>query len=148
MDLFDTNIFLIDRFFTRDERHIPSKKALEKASTRRIAVGVFTWIEFLGIVSFNVNSDELAILARNFEEHYQIAILYPINLHLTAEEWLDFMVDEILMRIERRMTYGDATLLWIAEQYNVDQIVTWNPRHFSDQTSIPIMTPSEYLQTI
>ena len=103
-------------------------------------------MEFLGIASFNVSPEELAELSYEFERRYQVEILYPLGLEVVAREWwANIFIEEIIEMFTRKITFGDAALLWVAEQYKVDKIVTWNPKHFRGKTSIQILTPDEYI---
>lgn len=146
MDLFDTNIFLVDRFFTRDIRHKDSKAALTLARSRQTGIAVFTWLEFLGIISFNVSPKELARYSLDFEAEYNVQILYPSGLNGSSQWWFhNSFVKGIHDLFKRRMTFADAALLWIAEQYKADNIVTWNPKHFDGRTNISVLTPTQYL---
>ncbi|MDZ7261863.1 MAG: hypothetical protein ONB05_07135 [candidate division KSB1 bacterium] len=112
MDLFDTNLFLIDRFFPGDKRHQDSSNALALVASREVGVGVFTWLEFLGIASFNVSPEELVKLSWDFETRYRIKILYPLDLHVPAEDWLrDSYIYGMLVLFEKKITLGDAALL-------------------------------------
>lgn len=146
MDLFDTNIFLIERFLPREPRYESSRKAINLTTVQSVGVTVFTWLEFLGIASFNVNSKELAELSYDFEKRYQIEILYPVGLEIVAREWWsDIFIEEILEMFTKKITFGDAALLWVAEQHQIERIITWNPKHFQGKTSIQILTPEEYI---
>jgi predicted nucleic acid-binding protein len=149
MDLLDTNVFIIARFFPRDARHQPSKDCLALSISKDFGVGVFTWLEFCGLASFNVSSVELAQLSMDFDRYYHVQTLYPQFSTSTAEDWCrNIFVPEILDIIHRRMTFADAVIPWIAEQYEVENIITWNVKHFQNRTTIRVLTPSEYLDIV
>jgi hypothetical protein len=46
------------------------------------------------------------------------------------------------------MTFADAVIPWIAEQYEVENIITWNVKHFRNRMTIRVLTPSEYLDIV
>jgi hypothetical protein len=54
--------------------------------------------------------------------------------------------EALLSRIERGMRLGDAVILWVAETYNCEALVTWNTRHFVEKTELPVLTPAQWLE--
>jgi len=44
------------------------------------------------------------------------------------------------------MKYPDAQILFIAEEYGVSHLVTWNTKDFKGRTYIPVLTPQEFLE--
>lgn len=80
-----------------------------------------------------------------FDEVYDVVILEPQGLYTQlAAEWFEQFGTALFDLFERKMTWGDAVLLYTAEEYDVDAIVTWNTKHFKDRTTIRVLTPEEY----
>ena len=88
MVLLDTNVFVIDRFFPRDERYEVNKRFI--AQLPRIEAGfcIFSLLELCGISSFNLSPQELKRWSYHFDDMYSVKILEPQGLYTTlAADW-------------------------------------------------------------
>ena len=82
----------------------------------------------------------------SFEEAYPVEILPPLAMkEASAASWLSSFFTSLFERIEHKVTLGDAFVLQTAEEYRVDALVTWNPKDFTDRTTLPVLTPAEFL---
>ena len=82
----------------------------------------------------------------SFEETYPVEILRPLaTKEASAEFWLSSFFTSLFERIEHRVTFGDAFVLQTAEEFQVETLLTWNPKDFTDRTSLPVLTPAEFL---
>ena len=43
-------------------------------------------------------------------------------------------MEEAAANIAKKMTFGDAVLLWEAENYDAEAIITWNTKDFVRRT--------------
>jgi len=43
------------------------------------------------------------------------------------------------------VTLGDAFILQTAEEFQVETLITWNPKDFTDRAALPVLTPAEFL---
>ena len=146
MVLLDTNVFVIDRFFKRDERYDANREFLESISKTEAAFSIFSLFELCGISSFNLSALELKQWAYQFDEVYPVTVLEPQELHVrSATTWFVSFSNSMFELISRHMTWGDAVLLRTAEEYGVDAIVTWNKKHFESRTTIRVQTPIEFI---
>lgn len=59
MVLLNTNIFIIDRFFPRDEHDQDNKAFIQQLSQIEAGFYLFSLFELCGIASFNLSSNEL-----------------------------------------------------------------------------------------
>jgi ribosomal protein S15P/S13E len=86
----------------------------------------------------------LLALYAEFGRRYALSVLFPpVSDHQT----LSTMIRGIFEKITRKMTLGDAQILWIAEQYSeVERIISWNTKDFSGRTSLRLMTPQQWLE--
>ncbi|HEY84512.1 MAG TPA: PIN domain-containing protein [Chloroflexi bacterium] len=147
MILLDTNVFVIDRFFHRDERYEVNKRFITALSEIEAGFCIFSLFELCGISSFNLSLQELKRWSYYFDEGYAIEILEPQELYTaTAADWFANFSAKMFELFGRKMTWGDAVLLKTAEEYEVDAIVTWNKKHFEGRTTIEVLTPEEYLE--
>lgn len=146
MVLLDTNVFVIDRFFYRDERYGVNKQFITALPEMEAGFCIFSLFELCGILSFNLSSQELKRWSYYFDEVYNIAILEPQGLYtVAAADWFADFSARMFELLGRKMTWGDAVLLKTAEEYAVETIITWNKKHFEDRTTIEVLTPEEYL---
>lgn len=149
MVLLDTNVFVIDRFFKRDERCEANKAFIGRLPKIRAGFYIFSLFELCGISSFNLSPVELKQWMYQFDEVYDVTILDPRGLYTRlASDWFERFSHTMFELFERKMTWGDAVLLEAAEAYEVEAIVTWNKKHFENRTKIRVQTPEEYLADI
>jgi len=147
MILLDSNIFLIDRFFKRDVHYGVNRQFVERLPALDAGVSIYTLLEICGLASFNLSEAELARWFYHFDRLYSVRVIFPAGLGRTAEEYWSGLLDEMYRLFAGRMTFMDAALLSIAEEYAVACLVTWNKKHFDGRTSVPVMTPGEFVAT-
>lgn len=147
MILLDTNIFVIDRFFPRDEHYEINRQLITRLPAMDAGFCIFSLFELCGISSFNLLPEELKRWSYYFDQIYGVEILEPQDLYtMLADEWFAHFSDKLFELFGRKMTWGDAVLLKTAEEYNARAIVTWNKKHFEGRTNIRTLTPEEYLK--
>ena len=148
MVLLDTNIFVIDRFFPRDDRYEVNKRFVAKLPWIEAGFCIFSLFELCGISSFNLSPEELKRWSYHFDEVYGVEVLEPRGLYtVLAADWFAGFSNRIFELLGRKTTWGDAVLLKTAEDYEVEAIITWNKKHFEDRTTVKTLTPEEYLTT-
>lgn len=149
MILIDANVFLIDRFFLRDALYPNNRLFIERLEEFEAAVSTFTVLEVCGVAGFNLSELELRRWLSNFSDLYPVSVLNPFGLKdQTASDWMREFLRNISERISRKMTFGDALLLREAERYEIQAIVSWNTRDFSNRTKVPLFTPESYLRAL
>ena len=147
MVLLDSNVFVIDRFFPRDANFQPNRKFLDALDSLEAGVSILTLMELCGIASFNLTPKDLRSWLYDFSSVYPVKILDPWGVGTTSsQDWFAQFLNDLTEKITRKMSFGDAVLLREAERYAVSAIVTWNTKDFTRRTSIPIYTPTAYLQ--
>lgn len=146
MVLLDTNVFIIDRFFPRDNRYTANQAFMAQLSAMEASFSIFSLFELCGISSFNLSPTELKRWMYHFDKVYDVQILEPQGLRTQlALDWFEQFSSALFDLFERKMTWGDAVLLHTAEEHDVDAIVTWNKKHFEGRTAIHVLTPEEYM---
>jgi predicted nucleic acid-binding protein len=147
MILLDTNVFVIDRFFPRDERFEVNRRFVARLAQIEAGFSIFSLFELCGISSFNLSPQELKRWSYYFDDVYDVEILEPQGLHtVLASDWFARFSHHMLEIFERKLTWGDAVLIKMAEDYAIESIVTWNKKHFESRTTIEVLTPGEYLE--
>ncbi len=148
MILLDSNIFIIDRFFKRDVHYDANRHLVEQLPTLDAGISIYSLLEICGLASFNLSEAELACWFYHFDQLYEVRVIFPRDLERTAEQYFDDLLDEMYRLFVRKMTFVDAAILSIAEEYAVSHLVTWNKKHFEGRTSIAVMTPEDFLAVV
>jgi predicted nucleic acid-binding protein len=147
MVLLDTNVFVIDRFFPRDDRYEVNKRFITLLPEIEAGFCLFSLFELYGISSFNLSPEELQRWSYHFDEVYNVEILEPLGLHTAlAADWFARFSHQTLNLFTRQLTWGDAVIVKAAEDYGAEAIITWNKKHFEDRAAIKVLTPEEYLE--
>ncbi len=142
----DSNVFLIDRFFKRDSRYPVNNRFVQKLPELDASISIYTLLELCGLASFNLSPKELRKWFYHFDELYGVDILYPKDLDSTLQQYLRKHRTDMFRYFLMQMTYPDAKILSMAEEYNISHFVTWNVKHFENRTSIKIVTPEDLLK--
>jgi hypothetical protein len=80
---------------------------------------------------------------------YQLTVIWPVKPdssldHLTFRQ--EFFIRPFTRMKRFKMPFMDALILDLAERTpQVTELVTWNARHFLGKSSLPVLTPDEYL---
>mgnify|MGYP001028238396 CR=1 FL=1 len=143
MTFIDTDIFVIDKLFPKDDRYEINKAFLNEAEEKYTSI--FNLFELLGIASFNLNEVELMKLFKGFEEVYGLRIQYPSTAFISVNEFVEALFDKTFQKIKLKMGFQDALILVVAEEHSCTRFVTWNTKHFNDRTYLSVQTPKEFL---
>ncbi len=146
MVFLDSNVFIIDRFFPRDQNYPVNRQFLSSLKEAQIkgALPYYTLLEICGVASFNLNEEELEKWLYLFGEIYPVEVLDPYSLTSGQKVDLGNFLSDLSRFITKKMTIGDAVFLREAEMYRASAIVTWNKKHFVGRTSIKVYTPAEF----
>ena len=146
MDLLDSNIFIVDRFFPRDSLYSQNKSFVEKLDSIDAAIS-FTLLEVCGAASFRLSVDELSAWLFTFGAMYPVYVLDVHGVRTTdCEAWWSTFMEEATANIAKKMTFGDAVLLWEAENYDAEAIITWNTKDFVRRTRLTVLSPTAFLR--
>ncbi len=148
MVILDSDVLLIELRYPRDERAPLNTRFLSDVRGSGPAIAVYTLMEVLGQLSFNLAAARLLQWESWLQRRHNLTILWPNAADLDAHS---FFTNEIYQRPfarmqANRMAFMDALVLQLAEDAPATQaFVTWNARHFRDKTRLPVLTPAEYL---
>ncbi len=143
--LIDTDVFVIDRRYRRDRNYAVNRRFLD--GVKRDRNGFTTTINLLelcGILSFNLNEDQLQTVWDGFTQYYGVDVL-PVP---AADASLPpFPLLDILGCLRRRMSLGDALFLLIADRHLAfaRTLVTWDRDYFADRFPGRVATPADIL---
>ncbi len=143
--LIDTNVFVIDLRYHRDPNYNRNRRFLEgiELSDRGFTTLV-NLFELCGILSFNLNQDQLNDLWIHFSRRYGVSVLPTPDLGAQCP-----MVEQqrLFDLIGKRISFGDALMVATAERYLpfVPTLVTWDKEHLQGIFQGGVLTPEEYL---
>ncbi|MGD9139770.1 MAG: hypothetical protein PVH42_23615 [Desulfobacterales bacterium] len=143
--LIDTNIFVIDLRYRGDVNYKTNQAFL--ASIAQNGSGFTTLVNLLelcGILSFNLNQDQLIDLFTYFQDRYKVAVLPEPDLKMNFP---NIKIKRLFEILGEKAALGDALMISVAENYLpfVSTLVTWDNAHFKDKFTGNVLTPVEFL---
>lgn len=141
MILVDSNVFLIDLRYPRDPLFSINRRFLERLAREGSgATTLFNLLELAGILSFNLNRQQVLDLLYLFPAQYRIAILPPLDLEANLPS---LSLKTLVGRIAGRCAFGDALVIEAMERYAPpgSRFVTWDAKHFAGRTTMQVFTP-------
>ena len=142
----DTNLFVIDLRYPRDRQFTVNRRFLQKlAQTEKGATSIFNVLEVCGILSFNLNAQQLRELFHHFSQKYHVRV-FPFA---TLDRPLPLLTGtDLFNHIEQKTSFGDALLMAAIMNYLPDasQFVSWDAPHFRGKMRLPVCTPAEFLR--
>ena len=147
----DTDVLILAFAFHQDERQTPNATFLEAVRTQTPVVAIYSIMEFLGQLSFNLSAERLAQWPSWLQDRYNLTVVYPETANVAAEPFFqdEFIHHPFLLLQRLRMPYLDGLILnLIGRVSSVDTFVTWNARHYRGKTALSVLTPAEYLEKL
>lgn len=144
----DTDVLVLAFAFQRDPRQDANTRFLQAVREKTPVVAIYSIMEFLGQLSFNLSPERLLQWPVWLQDRYNLTVLYPAAGDKDAVAfWQRELVDGPLARMHQHpVPFLDTLILQLVEQASsVDAFVTWNARHFRNNTTLPVFTPVEYL---
>lgn len=144
----DSDVFLIDCRYQRDPKYGVNRQFLEESAERHIerATTIFNVLEICGVLTYNLNADQLQAFYANFAQRYGLRVLAPQLPQRLGPEMIDLLAGRAFGVILRRVSFGDALAILTAESHaGVTAFVTWNASHFVGRTQCQVVTPQEWL---
>lgn len=141
----DTNIFLIDLRYTNDINYNKNKKFLDYILRHSGVTSIINLLEVCGILSYNLNQQQLKEMFYYFPEKYNIEIVPTSELHLTIPE---FYIKDIIETIYQKSSLGDAMVINAIKPHLTKNsfFISWDAKHFKDISPVKVMTPIEFLK--
>lgn len=141
----DSNVFIVDRFFTKDTRYAANRAFVDRLPEIDGAVPLLTLMELCGAASFRLAPGEAERWLYDFGSVYGVRIVNPFGVGRgSSESWLSAFTDDVSRYLARRMTFGDAVLAREADRYVADALVTWNVKDFEGRTAVPVVRPDAF----
>jgi len=143
--LIDTNIFVIDLRYKRDTNYQVNQEFLSTAAQSGNGfTTIVNLLELCGILSFNLNQNQLLDLWTYFQDRYKITVLPEPNIQ---SAFPGIEISRLFDIMCKKTSLGDALMMAVAEKHLpfVKTIVTWDSEHFKDRYSGKVLTPDEYM---
>ena len=143
--LIDTNIFVIDLRYKRDANFKLNKSFLSfVAQSGSGFTTIVNLLELCGILSFNLNQDQLLDLWTYFQDRYKITVLPEPNLQ---NDFPNIEISRLFGILRKKTSFGDALTISVADKYLsfVSTMVTWDNDHFKDKFAGVVLTPNAFL---
>ena len=151
MVIVDTDIFILEFRFQRDHRYSINNQFLSTIKATGGGITIYSVMEFLGKMSFNVNPDRLVDWRSWLQDAYNLTIIWPEVRGIDADGFIRYLLfNRPFERMCRTpIAFVDCLILDLAEQVEEAQtLITWNAKHFMGKTSLAVKTPQEYLTSI
>lgn len=140
----DSDIFLIDLRYSRDRRSRQNRAFLDwVAQAESGATTVFNLLEVTGLLSFNLNEQQLLDLYIHFPRRYKVRVLPH---HDPRQRLPGLPLGEVIHVMQKRAAFGDALIAAQANRLRADleAFVTWNDEHFRGRVAVPVFTPATF----
>lgn len=150
MIFIDTDVLWLAFAFHQDERQAANTAFLTQVQAAQPATTIYNVLELLGKFSFNLSPERLDEWRSWLVDAYQLLVIWPTNpdLKTSAPTFQEEIFERPYQKMRTvKMPFMDSLILNLAERTpNATQFVTWNARHFQGKSTLPILTPEEYVQ--
>jgi len=143
--LIDTNIFVIDLRYKRDTNFKLNQSFLSfVAQSDSGFTTIVNLLELCGILSFNLNQNQLVDLFTYFQDRYNVTVLPEPDLKL---DFPSIKMKRLFEILGQKAALGDALMISVAEKYLsfISTLITWDNAHFKDKFGGNVLTPAEFL---
>jgi predicted nucleic acid-binding protein len=143
--LVDTNIFVIDLRYKRDANYEINRAFLDHMAEQKNGfTTIVNLLELCGILSFNLNENQLFELWSYFQDRYGVVVL-PVPMLETNFPGIE--IKEIFNLLKRRTSLGDALMISVAKKHLpfISTMITWDNMHLKKVFYGRVLTPEEFL---
>ncbi|CAG0946881.1 hypothetical protein ANRL1_03392 [Anaerolineae bacterium] len=149
MVVIDTDIFVLAFAFHHDTRQSANANFLTQVQDAQPAITIYNLMELLGQMSFNLSPTQLDDWRAWLISAYHLKVLAPVEIDdpLATIYFIPEIFDRPFAKMRaQRMAFMDALVLSLAERsVGIEAFITWNARHFKGKTTLPVLTPKEFL---
>ena len=150
MVVIDTDVILLAFAYHDDPRQSVNARFLRQVQISQPAITIYTLMETLGQLSFNLAPEKLDAWRFWLVDAYQLMVIWPAGSDtlMSNISFRQEILERPLMRMRKyRAAFMDALIMDLAERLPDSQaFVTWNARHFKGKMTMPVLTPQAYLE--
>jgi len=128
-----------DRHFKRNQSFLYSVAQIGNGFTT-----IVNLLEICGILSFNLNRDQLLDLWTYFHDRYKITVLPEPDLQSVFP---GIEINRLFDILCKKSSFGDALIIAVAKKYLpfVSTMISWDNEHFKDKFAGKVLTPEEFM---
>ncbi len=141
----DTNVFVIDLRYRNDVNFRTNRDFLDFIAKQGKGItSIINLLEVCGILSFNLNHQQLLELFHYFPAKYKIDII-------TSNDMDSFIpktsIKDIMNMIYKKASFGDALIANSIKAFLTKKtiFVSWDATHFRNLLAVKTLTPGEFL---
>ena len=141
----DTNVFVIDLRYRHDINFKKNRDFLDLlVRYGKGMTSIINLLEVCGILSFNLNRQQLLELFYYFPKKYKINIIPSHDMDYLLPE---IPVKTVMDMIYKKASFGDALIANLVNRFLTEKtvFVSWNALHFKNLLSVKALTPDEFL---
>lgn len=140
----DTNVFVIDLRYKDDANFRINRNFLDFVSEHgKGSTSILNLLELCGILSFNLNQQQISELFHYFSSKYRVGIIPSDNI----ESFIEIPAKDIMDIIYKKASFGDALIAHSIKEHLKENtvFVSWDAAHFKHLLPVKAMTPKEFL---
>lgn len=143
----DTNVFVVDLRYHHDINFKRNRDFLDFLERHgKGMTSIINLLEVCGILSFNLNRQQIMELFYYFPKKYNVDIIPSSEMDSLLPET---SVEAVIEMIYKKASFGDALVANIVNGSVTESglFVSWDAMHFKDLLSVRALTPTEFLQS-
>lgn len=141
----DTNVFIIDLRYKHDINFRTNRDFLDFVAKQGKGItSIINLLEVCGILSFNLNQQQILELFHYLPARYKIDIVPSNDIDSFLPE---VSIKAIMDIIYKKAGFGDALIAHFIKDFLTEKavFVSWDAVHFKNLLSIKTLTPKEFL---
>jgi hypothetical protein len=151
MIMIDTDVFLLDNFYTSDSRYEQNSLFLHRVQSVKNYTTIFNLLEVCSLIAPHCSEKELLGFFENFDRTYNVEILYPRTYDLSADYFLDHFFGEVLQTTQYSGNLMDGLIFTVLKQTNIRLFISWSAARYKESAltrlgKIEFMRPDEYMK--
>ena len=144
MIMIDSDVFIMDNFYTTDQRYEQNSLFLHRVQSSKNCTTIFNLLEVCSLIAPHCSEKELLGFFENFDRTYNLEIIYPNSYDLSTEYFMDHFFGEILHTTQFTGNLMDSLIFNLVKQRPIRVVVSWNAQHYKN--SLTKLGKMEYLQ--
>ena len=140
----DSNVFVINLRYPRDSNAALNARFLTELAARGDGVtSVVNVLEVCGILSFNLNRQQLLALYTYFPQRFGIEVIAARGTAALAPA----SPMRLFELISKKLSFGDALVALAATEWvdDLEAFISWDASHFQDKVASRVQTPEQAL---
>jgi hypothetical protein len=144
MIMIDSDVFILDNFYTSDPRHELNSLFLHRMQGTKNYTTIFNLLEVCSLIAPHCSDKELLGFFENFDRTYNVEVIYPKTYDLSTEYFLDHFFGDVLHTTQESGNLMDSLIFTLVKQRSLRLVVSWNAKRY--KKSLAKLGRFEYLQ--